>query len=258
MTSEISPVLFTAFLLVGIIACLSLGRRLGLRHRGDGTEVPGVSTIDGALFGLFGRVIAFTFSGAVTRFEARRDIIREEANDIGTAYLRLDLLPAARQPALRQDFRDYVRARLDSLNDREDAAFRAAGAAHVTALQNDIWTKALAAAAEVQGPQATTLLLPAINDVIDITTTHAVAEETHPPLVIYGMLAVLAWASSLNAGFAMAGAGRRSMVHTVGFVAGITLSSYVILDLEYPRSGLFRISSADHIIRDAGAAMGPR
>ena len=68
-------------------------------------------------------VIAFTFSGAVTRFETRRDLIREEANDIGTAYLRLDLLPAARQPALRQDFRDYVQARLQSLNDRERCGF---------------------------------------------------------------------------------------------------------------------------------------
>jgi hypothetical protein len=258
MTSEISPIGFTVILLAGMTFCLALGRWLGAQHRRDGSEAPGVSTIDGALFGLFGLVIAFTFSGAVTRFETRRDLIREEANDIGTAYLRLDLLPAARQPALRQDFRDYVQARLESLNDREDAAFRAAGFKRVNALQNDIWTKAVSAAAEVQGPQATTLLLPAINDVIDITTTHAVAEETHPPLVIYGMLAVLAWASSLNAGFGMAGAGRRSMVHIVGFVAGITLSSYVILDLEYPRSGLFRISAADHVIRDAGAAMGPR
>ncbi len=258
MKPDIDPVLFSAVLLAGMVVCLVAGWRTGawMHARRADADAPGVSTLDGALFGLFGLVIAFTFSGAMTRFEAQRDLIRAEANDIGTAYLRLDLLPAARQPALRQDFRDYVQARLDATNDRGDDAFRAAGAARVDALQRDIWARSVAAAAEVAGPQATTLLLPAVNDMIDIVTTRAVTAESHPPYVIYGMLAVLAWASTLNAGFGLAGSGRRSLVHTVGFVAAITLSCYVILDLEYPRKGLFRVSAADHVLRDAGVAMG--
>ena len=256
MTFDIDPVSFTAIVLAGMVGCLAAGRWLGAHYRGRREQdAPSGSTVDAALFGLFGLLIAFTFSGAMARFEGQRELIREEANDIGTAYLRVDLLPAPRQAPLRQDFRDYVQARLDATNDLQSDAFRAAGHARADALQRDIWAKSVGAAAEVQGPQATTLLLPAVNDMIDITTTRAVSAEAHPPVVIYAMLAALAWASSMNAGFGMAGAGRRSLFHTVGFVTAITLSCYVILDLEYPRKGLFRISSADHILRDVAAGM---
>ena len=58
----------------------------------------GIGAVEGAVFGL---LIAFTFSGAGTRFDTRRQLVVEETNAIGTAYLRLDLLPAALQPSLR-------------------------------------------------------------------------------------------------------------------------------------------------------------
>ncbi len=61
----------------------------------------GIGAVEGAVFGLVGLLIAFTFSGAGTRFDTRRQLVVEETNAIGTAYLRLDLLPAALQPALR-------------------------------------------------------------------------------------------------------------------------------------------------------------
>ena len=53
----------------------------------------GTGAAEGAVFGLLGLILAFSFSGAATRFEQRRHLITEEANAIGTAYLRLDLLP---------------------------------------------------------------------------------------------------------------------------------------------------------------------
>jgi hypothetical protein len=57
-----------------------------------------------------GLLIAFTFSGAASRFDTRRQLVVEEANAIGTAYLRLDLLPASAQSALRESFRRYLEA----------------------------------------------------------------------------------------------------------------------------------------------------
>jgi len=64
------------------------------------------------VFGLMGLLLAFSFSGAASRFDTRRELIGEEANVIDAAYLRLDLLPASAQPVLRQDFRDYLDARI--------------------------------------------------------------------------------------------------------------------------------------------------
>ena len=68
--------------------------------------------IENAIFALFGLLLAFTFSGAVTRYDIHRELIVDESNDIGVAYRRLDLLPPATQPALRQLFRDYTTSRL--------------------------------------------------------------------------------------------------------------------------------------------------
>jgi hypothetical protein len=82
-------ILCTLSLLIGIMVIMELGRRIGVRRlarRGDNV-VAGVAAIDGAVFALLGLLLAFTFSGAASRFDTRRQQIVEEANDIGTAYL---------------------------------------------------------------------------------------------------------------------------------------------------------------------------
>ena len=100
--------------MAGTLGLLEVGRRFGERRRAqdpEGTKA-GAGAMEGAGFGLMGLLIAFTFSGARTRFDARRALAVEEANCIGTAWLRLDLLLASAQPPLREKFRQYVDARL--------------------------------------------------------------------------------------------------------------------------------------------------
>src|SRR5882672_54865 len=86
-------------LFIGILLCQEVGRWVAIREaRQAGGEMPaGVGAVDGAAFALLGLLLAFTYSGAANRFEHRREQIVEEANDIGTAWLRLDLLPADSQ-----------------------------------------------------------------------------------------------------------------------------------------------------------------
>src|SRR6188508_2344639 len=96
--------LLTVFgMIAGTFCMLEIGRRVGRRRMERDPESAKVSTgaIDGAIFGLLGLLIAFTFSGAAARFDERRQMIVEEANSIGTAYLRIDLLPESTQPRLR-------------------------------------------------------------------------------------------------------------------------------------------------------------
>jgi hypothetical protein len=82
-------------LFLGIIFLLEVGRHIRLaRMEREGDAGKGVGAVEGAVYGLLGLLIAFTFSGAATRYDSRRLLIVEEANAIGTAYLRLDLLPA--------------------------------------------------------------------------------------------------------------------------------------------------------------------
>ncbi|HEX6722674.1 MAG TPA: hypothetical protein VF107_14000, partial [Burkholderiaceae bacterium] len=105
---------FAVLLFLGIVLCLALGRWLRRRtiSRPDGAgQLLNVASLEAAVFGLLGLLIAFTFSGALTRFDLRRAQVVDEANAIGTAYLRIDLLPASAQPRLRETFRQYVDAR---------------------------------------------------------------------------------------------------------------------------------------------------
>jgi hypothetical protein len=95
--------------------------------------------VEGAVFGLMGLLVAFTFSSAASRFEARRQMIVLETNAIGTAYLRLDLLPAGDQPQLREDFRSYVDARLSVYRKLPDLEASRAEMSKATVLQGQIW-----------------------------------------------------------------------------------------------------------------------
>ena len=124
--------------------------------------------------------MAFTFSGAASRFDSKRQLVIQEANAIGTAYLRLDLLPPAAQPPLRGLFRRYLDARLAYYRDILDSDRSEGHEASWLALQGEIWTGAATATREETALSARLLLLPALNEMIDITTTRAAALRMHP------------------------------------------------------------------------------
>jgi hypothetical protein len=93
---------------------------------------------------LFGLLIAFTFSGAASRFDARRQLIIDEANDISTAWNYLDLLPVNKQAAMRDLFRRYTDARIATFERLPDIPAAEAELATSLTLQDEIWKRAVA------------------------------------------------------------------------------------------------------------------
>ena len=257
MTVATSILAFAVALFLGMLLLLEVGRRIGIRRQAHDTEGAraGLGAIEGAIFALLGLLIAFTFSGAAARFDTRRQLIVEETNAIGTAYLRLDLLPAASQPALREGFRQYVDSRLSVYAKLPDIEAAKAELARSNELQSGLWKRAVAACRESESPAAGMLLLPAMNQMIDITTTRTTAAQMHPPLAIFGMLGALALAGALLAGYGMAGGKSRSWIHIVAFAAIMALTVFVILDIEYPRLGLIRVDAFDQALIDLRASM---
>jgi hypothetical protein len=243
--------LTTLALFLGMLLLLETGRRLGVRRLASDPEGAraGTGTVEGAVFALLGLLVAFTFSGAASRFDQRRDLIVEETNDIGTAYLRLDLLPASAQPALRDLFRRYVDSRLEVYRKLPDLEAAMAELARSTKLQGQIWRQAVPASrTEGAPPSAAMLLLPALNQMIDITTTRTMAAQMHPPLVIFALLFALSLGGALLAGYGMAGGKSRSWVHMIGFAAVLAVAVNVIIDIEYPRLGLIRVGAFDQAL----------
>lgn len=242
--------ILTIGLFLGMLALLQVGRRIGIRRimtDPDGAHA-GVGALDGAVFALLGLLIAFTFSGAASRFDTRRQLIVEEANAIGTAYLRLDLLKGKSTESLRQDFKSYVGARLESHRRIPDLEGANQEWDRAMTIQGRIWNEAVSACREEGSQPATMLLLPALNQMIDITTTRKMAAEIHPPSIIFAMLFVLALISALIAGDGMTSQKSKNWIHVIGFAAITAATIYVILDLEYPRRGLIRVDAADQVL----------
>lgn len=239
---------FAGGLFLGMLVLLETGRRIGIWRLARDPEGArqGLGVVEGAVFSLLGLLIAFTFSGAADRFNQRRQLIVEEANNIGTAWLRLDLLPTSEQPALRQLFRKYMDARLETYRKLPDLTASKAQLDRSIQLQGEIWTNAVAAIRST--PPAAMQLLPALNAMFDIVTTRTQTSYNHPPLIIFGMLGVLSLAASLLAGYGMAGGKARSWVHIFIFATVTAVTVYVITDLEYPRAGLLRVDDADRVL----------
>ena len=251
MDRVISAPLFAVCWLVGMLLMMEIGRRAGRRRltRDPEKGLAGLGAIEGAVFGLFGLLIAFTFSGGAARFDSRRQLIAEECNDIGTAYLRVDLLPADAQPALRVLFRDYVDSRLAVYRKLPDIEAAKAELARSESLQSQIWTRAVAATREPGGHvDAARLLLPALNTMIDITTTRTMAARIHPPPVLYALLFVVGLGCALLAGCGTAEGRYRSWIHILAFTVIMGLSLLVILNLEYPRMGLIPLDAYDQVL----------
>jgi hypothetical protein len=255
MRTILIPLLLCGGMFLALLACLEAGRRIGLASaKKAGKETAsGPGGLEAAIYGLMGLLLAFTFSGAASRFEARRHLITQEANAIGTAYLRLDLLSAEAKQALKEKFRQYLDFRLEAYRKLPDIKAAKAEFALAQNLQAEIWAGAVAGCREVMPVPAAQVLLPAINEMIDITTTRMVATENHPPWIIYAMLGLLALLSSLLAGFSMGSEKHR--LHKVAFAAILAITVYVIIDLEFPRMGLIQISAADKVLVEVRQGM---
>ena len=247
-----------AGIFVGILVCLLLGRSLGGRAiaRYGAPGVPNISSLEAAVFALLGLLIAFTFSGALSRFDQRRMQAVDEANAIGTAYLRIDLLPPSAQPPLRETLRKYVDARIETYRALPDVNAANLKLARSQDLQREIWGLAIAASRMPESrPTAELLVLPALNQMFDIMTARAVATQIHPPQIIYAMLLALALASALLAGYQSAGEKDYDWVHKVGFAGIVAFTVYVILDIEYPRLGWIRLDAIDQVLVNVRAGM---
>jgi hypothetical protein len=246
----------TAALFGALIALQRIGQRIGAHKLIDDPESSRIATIDGAIFALLGLLIAFTFSAASSRLDARRFQIINESNAIGTAWLRLDLLPQDAQPALRQMFRDYLDARIAGHRAIPDIASSDASFARAASIQGEIWPSALAACARSPDRDVQLLVVPALNEMFDIASTRVITTRMHTPLVIFVVLVLLSMGCAFLVGHAAAAAKSTSTVHTLAFAAALVVTIYVTVDLEFPRAGFIRIDAADQALTDLRESLG--
>lgn len=252
-------ILFSLAFFLALLASLEIGRWLRLRNPKIGADDPsaGTSTTEGVVFALLGLLIAFTFTSSASRFDERRKLIVDQANALGTAWLRTDLLPESDREPIRQNMREWVKLSLDATTvaQEDDLTRFNANLQESQRLQNAVWQKATTAVQSPALQQYSVLVLPPINEWIDLTTTRI--EMIHrgvPPLVMPTLVA-LSLAGAVLAGFNMAKQTSRSLLHMLTFAGAIAFSMYVIMDLNHPRAGLIRIDAVDDVFHQLYATM---
>ncbi len=236
-------------LFIALLALQEVGRRAGRARaeRTHGESREGLGSIEGAVYGLLGLLLAFTFSGAASRFEARRGMILDEAKAIQTAYQRLDLLPADARPPLRAKLATYLDARLAAQSAAKglDAAWEALDRSR--RLRQELWSDAVAAT-QAAGSPAPQLILPTLNNAFEVATTRAAVIYAHPPVALYAMLIGLALVAAFLVGNAMGARGSRDGLHMVAYAGVLAVVIFVIVDLEFPRLGFIRVDDSDRVL----------
>ena len=234
--------LFLAALAAFALA-MEAGFRLGRRHRdrSDGYTTTHVSALQAALLGLLALLLGFTFAMAVSRFDTRKSLVVDEANAIGTTYLRAQLLPPPQRQELVTLLKAYVAARLAFFDAGVDKARLDAAYAAASRIEGQLWASAIVLAEQDRRSVTAGLFIQSLNDVIDLNEKRRVALENHvPDIVIYLLFAV----SMVAVGFIAYGgglAGQRRHGSTAIFALLIALVLATILDIDRPRRGLVQV-----------------
>lgn len=239
---------------VVFLGVLEISFRLGRRALAGipPGEISELATIQGAMLGLLALLLGFTFSMAITRFEARKQLLLDEANAIGTTFLRAQILP---EPARRQVsglLRRYVEVRLEASHYLADQEKIQRLAEQTNQLQRQLWSQATAVGEQNPRSVPTGLFISSLNDVIDLYAKRLVALENHVPEIIIFLLYFIAFAAFGLMGYSSGAGGRRNFFTTSVACIAIAAVIIVIIDLDRPRRGLIRVSEKQMIeLRDS-------
>jgi len=223
-----------------IVAASEAGRLLGMRASGRGGG--DVSTLEGAILGLLALMIGFTFAMALSRFEARREAVLNEANAIGTTALRARLLPAPHNIEINKLLREYVKTRLDITQRVVSATELDAAIARSNEIQEALWQQTKLVAAKDNGMVPTGLFIQTLNEMIDDQGKRLEALRNRVPNIVLIALYGVAIVGSAVAGFANGLEARR--VRLPVYIMGLLAVAVILLiqDLDGPTAGFIKTS----------------
>ena len=228
-------------LIAGVVAAHEIGFWLGsLTRSADEPFDRQVGLIRTSTAALVAFLIGFAFSGAASRFIDRLDIIVKEANALGTAYLRADTIAEPQRGELKATLKEYTTDRVTLLS-REGRNQIEPLLAKVSGLQERMWRSA------IKGTQDNALLmaivLPPINAIIDLHSTHLAMARRHLPIPIMTALLGTAAIGVGMLGFGNGRVGRRFSVLDSVYGVVLAVALWMTIDLDYPGIGMIGVSN---------------
>jgi len=226
--------------LVLVLFAVEGGYRLGRRRwkqTEHETEAP-VGAMVGASLGLLAFMLAFTFGLAAQRYDRRRDLLVDEANAIGTAYLRAEMLPE-RGAEIRRLLREYVEARLQAM--RKEGVVE--GIRRSERLQGQLWTEAAAVGQRNPTSIIVGLFVQSLNDVIDMHGKRLFADlRNRVPGIIWAALFSIAFFSLAAMGYHSGISGTVRSISQLAVALSFAAVIGLIADLDRPQAGTLTVS----------------
>lgn len=236
--------LITAVLFVLIILSNEVGYLVGGRVR-SGTDADLKSltgSIQASTLGLLALLLGFTFSMALQRFDNRSEGLIAEANAIGTALLRVELLPPTQAEEAAGLIARYIELRIDAGKlSLAEADARAAQAAAVLDVQRRLWATAVAATEADPRPVTTGAFMASLNDMIDAQGRRNALLQMHVPEIVLILLFVVFVAAGGILGYTAGLSRRRVRIPTIVVSFLITMVVFIIVDLDRPRRGVIQV-----------------
>ena len=239
--------IWAVFLATVVVSFISaeIGYRLSrYRSRRSAEENEGpVGAMVGAMLALLAFMLAFTFGLAASRFEDRRQVVLDEANAIGTTYLRAAMLPQTISAPSRDMLREYVDVRLEAAKSGRinDAISKSED------LQNRLWSQAISVTEKDRSP-ITALYVSSLNDVIDLHAKRVmVAVRSRVPGAIWIALYLLAVLAMAAMGYHQGLTSKKRSLALPGLIIAFSAVLVLIVDLDRPGEGLLRVSQQSMI-----------
>ncbi|MGH6782040.1 MAG: hypothetical protein ACREB5_08045 [Sphingomonadaceae bacterium] len=237
------------FVGTAIFAALLIGVELGYRGQrflirrraGEDVASGGQEHLLAAVLGLLALLLGFTFSLALDRYETRRHLVVQEANAIGTAWLRTQLIDEPDRSTLSTLLRAYVDARI-AYSETDSPANASADLKRAGELQKRIWAVAGDVIRDDRESQLSRALIDPMNDAFDLASARTAERSAHIPGRVLGTLMLYAVLSAVMVGYILAGGGRRHRTATALTLVLLTLALVMILDLDRPRGGAIMVS----------------
>jgi len=241
----ISVVLF-----IVMVSTTILGMRVAAMRKKRHMEIGVTSKVADTnyLTGLFFFLLAFTFGMSGTRFDSRRKVVVEEANIIGTAILRSDLYSPEERTMFRKDFLEYVEQRIAFYTAATDVEKILEAEKRSGEVSAKLWARAMKLSHDPAYLQATLLMTPALNAMIDITTTRFYGEKAKVPESILWMLFALACINSFFSGYSATLKGTHDWLVEIGFCLLVSVVILFTLDIDRPRRGFVTLDGANQTI----------
>lgn len=231
-----APFLITWLLIAVLLGIGRKLRQLHQKHYGD-VESGSIGIVVASLLGLLGFLLAFTFGMAATRFDDRRHAVLTEANAIGTAYLRADILPEQQRTEAKRLLQEYVeiRSRVAASAIEPDTVTKAIEQS--IELHEELWQVAVAAA-KINPSPITGLFIQAVNELIDIHSDRVMlGTKSTIPIEIWICLYVVAAISLGSAGFQWTSSNSQSIFPFIALALTFAAVLTIVADLDNPARG---------------------